>query len=224
MKAFSDTMSARSSQRDFNKSTIKTTIADDEDVQPLPELLPVSCGYFKNILLKILLKQRKQVIKYLLLDTQGRTFDQLLKYLRYHSLADLLMELMHLSVVYQQSPSVGATSEVYGPDADKEGSSLADGDDDNDDNKLLKNMPKMTGEQAQMFRVLQEKKLMVVNSLVGILSYKNRGNLEDSLNATYILIEMVELEKTFEIFMRNDAEVVGTMIELAVDCSNSFNQ
>jgi len=34
------------------------------------------------------------VIKYLLLDTEGRTFDQLLKYIRYHSLADLLMELM----------------------------------------------------------------------------------------------------------------------------------
>lgn len=100
IRAFSETMSSRDSQRDFNKSAIKNTIADDEDVQPLPELLPVSCGYFKNILLKILLKQRKQVIKYLLLDTQGRTFDQLLKYIRYHSLADLLMELMQLSVVY----------------------------------------------------------------------------------------------------------------------------
>ena len=149
-------MSSRSSQRDFNKSAIKNTIADDEDVQPLPELLPVSCGYFKNILLKILLKQRKQVIKYLLLDTQGRTFDQLLKYIRYHSLADLLMELMQLSVVYQQSPVVGASSSVYEADgADKEGSSLVDdGDENNDDNKLLKNMPKMTGEQATMYRVL----------------------------------------------------------------------
>lgn len=75
-----------------------------------------------------------------------------------------------------------------------------------------------------MFRVLQEKKLMIVHHLIGILSYKNRGDLEDSLNATYILIEMVELEKTFEIFMRNDAEIVGTIIELAIDCSNSFNQ
>ena len=93
-------MSSRSSARDFNQSALKNTITDSEDVQPLPELLPVSCGYFKNILLKVLLKQRKQVIKYLLLDTQGRTFDQLLKYIRYHSLADLLMELMQLSVVY----------------------------------------------------------------------------------------------------------------------------
>lgn len=102
IREYSETQSARSSQRDFNKSAIKETVAKDANVQPLPELLPVSCGYFKNILLKILLKQRKQVIKYLLLDTEGRTFDQLLKYVRYHSLADLLMELMQLSVVYQQ--------------------------------------------------------------------------------------------------------------------------
>ena len=87
-------MSSRSSQRDFNSSAIKETVARDPNVQPVPELLPVSCGYFKNILLKTLLKQRKQIIKYILLDTEGRTFDQLLKYIRYHSLADLLMELM----------------------------------------------------------------------------------------------------------------------------------
>lgn len=116
MADFSETMSSRSSRRDFNTSAIKSS-AVNEDVQPLPELLPVSCGYFKNILLKILLKQRKQVIKYLLLDTQGRTFDQLLKYVRYHSLADLLMELMQLSVVYQQSPVVGGAAQVYEDDA-----------------------------------------------------------------------------------------------------------
>lgn len=57
------------------------------------------------------------MIKYLLLDTQGRTFDQLLKYVSYHSLADLLMELMQLSVVYQQSPVVGGASQVYDADA-----------------------------------------------------------------------------------------------------------
>ena len=91
------------------------------------------------------------MIKYLLLDTEGRTFDQLLKYIRYHSLADLLMELMQLSVVYQQSADVGGASSVYDTDGgtEKEGSSLVDDDDDkNDENKLMKNVPKMTGEQA----------------------------------------------------------------------------
>lgn len=65
---------------------------------------------------------------------------------------------------------------------------------------------------------------MVINGLIGILSYRNRDNMEDSLNATQILIEMVELEKTFDIFMMNGAEKVGTILELAVDCSNDFNQ
>ena len=220
MADFSETMSSRSSRRDFNTSAIKSSTVN-EDVQPLPDLLPVSCGYFKNILLKILLKQRKQVIKYLLLDTQGRTFDQLLKYIRYHSLADLLMELMQLSVVYQQSPVVGGAGQVYEADgADQgEGGKGEDGDEDS----LLKNMPKMTGEQAQMYKILQDKKHMVISGLIGTLSYRNTDNLEDSLNATQILIEMVELEKTFEIFMMNGAEKVGNIMELAVDCTNSFN-
>ena len=216
-------MSSRSSTtRDFNKSAIKNTIVDSEDVQPLPELLPVSCGYFKNILLKILLKQRKQVIKYLLLDTQGRTFDQLLKYISYHSLADLLMELMQLSVVYQQTPVVGAASTVYDSETGTQatGSSLVDDDDDENGRQPSK----MTGEQAQMFKVLRDKKHMVVNGLIGTLSYRNRGNMEDSLNATQILIELIELEKTFEIFMVNGAEKVGQIMELAVDCSNHHNQ
>ena len=65
---------------------------------------------------------------------------------------------------------------------------------------------------------------MVVDGLLASLSHHNRNNLEDSLNATTILIELVEVERTFELFMLNKAEKVGTIIELATDCSNSFNQ
>lgn len=75
-----------------------------------------------------------------------------------------------------------------------------------------------------MYKVLQEKKSMVVDGLLSILSYKNQDNLEDSLNATAILIELIEMEKTFELFMANDAEKVGSVMELAVDCFNQFNQ
>lgn len=172
------------------------------------------------------------MLKYLLLDTQGRTFDQLLKYIRYHSLADLLMELMQLSVVYQHAASaVGAASQVFeesnkdGSDGDKTGENgegaAADGKDE--DNILKKQAPNMSGEQAQMYRILQRKKVMVVDGLLSTLSYKNRSNLDDSINATEILIELVEIEKTFDIFMMNKADKVGTIMELAVDCSNSFN-
>lgn len=40
----------------------------------------------------------------------------------------------------------------------------------------------------------------------------------------YILIEMVEVEKTFELFVGNDAGIVADIIELAVDPENEFNQ
>ena len=75
-----------------------------------------------------------------------------------------------------------------------------------------------------MYKVLQEKKLFVIGSLINVLGHRNQNDIEDSLNATQILIEMVELEKTFEIFMMDGAEKVGAIIELAVDCSNQHNQ
>ena len=71
-----------------------------------------------------------------------------------------------------------------------------------------------------MYRILQQKKVMVVDGLLGVLSHKNRSNMDDSINATEILIELVEIEKTFDIFMMNKGEKVGTIMELAVDCSN----
>jgi len=88
----------------------------------------------------------------------------------------------------------------------------------------MKQAPNMSGEQAQMYRILQQKKVMVVDGLLSVLSHKNRSNVDDSINATEILIELVEIEKTFDIFMMNKADKVGTIMELAVDCSNSFNQ
>ena len=139
------------------------------------------------------------------------------------------MELMQLNVVYQQASTTGAASQVFesdqnkdDADGDKAGANGTDGKDE--DNILLKQQPNISGEQAQMFKVLQQKKVMVIDGLLGTLSYKNQSNLEDSINATEILIELVEIEKTFEIFMMNKAEKVGMIMELAVDCSNSFNQ
>jgi len=34
---------------------------------------------------------------------------------------------------------------------------------------------------------------------------------------------LVETEKIFEIFMEDEAKRVGRLIDLAIDCSNSFN-
>jgi hypothetical protein len=42
-----------------------------------PTLLQVSCGYFKNIVLKVLFKQKNALMKYLLIETNGVIFDKL---------------------------------------------------------------------------------------------------------------------------------------------------
>ena len=81
----------------------------------------------------------------------------------------------------------------------------------------------MTDEQSEMHNCLQRKKEFVVSSLIQLMNHRNRDSIEDSLNAMYILIEMVEVEKTFDIFMVNDGDKIGEIIELAVDCENEFN-
>jgi hypothetical protein len=39
-----------------------------------------------------------------------------------------------------------------------------------------------------------------------------------------VLIELIEIEKTFELFFANDSAFIRKIVELAIDPSNSFNQ
>lgn len=75
-----------------------------------------------------------------------------------------------------------------------------------------------------MKTLLETKKIMVVKKLIKTLSHKNRDDQEASLNARSVLIDLIETEKTFEIFMQNNADLVNQMVELAADPSNQFNQ
>jgi Mg/Co/Ni transporter MgtE len=75
-----------------------------------------------------------------------------------------------------------------------------------------------------MKTLLEQKKIMVVKELIKTMSHKNFADQEASLNARSVLIDLIESEKTFEIFMNNDAELIGKIIELAADPSNQFNQ
>ena len=59
-----------------------------------PELLPVSCGYFFNIVRMLLMKQRKVMLRYILVHSKGKPFDRLVRFIKYHSLSDLLIEMM----------------------------------------------------------------------------------------------------------------------------------
>ena len=59
------------------------------------------------------MKQRKVMLRYILLHAQGKPFDWLVKYIKYHSLSDLLMELMQLTVAYQESPGQSALMQNF---------------------------------------------------------------------------------------------------------------
>ena len=57
-----------------------------------------------------------------------------------------------------------------------------------------------------------------------VMSHKNLKDIEASLNACSVLIELIETEKTFQIFLSKNGELTRLLLSLAVDPSNSFNQ
>lgn len=69
---------------------------DESKQSDKPQLLPVSCSYFFNIVRTLLLKSRKNVLKYILIDTEGKIFDKLVENIQHHSLSNLLIELMQI--------------------------------------------------------------------------------------------------------------------------------
>ena len=81
----------------------------------------------------------------------------------------------------------------------------------------------LTPDQLYMKQILATKKSMVINELIAKLGYKNRDDMESSLNAKSVLIDLIETEKTFELFLENDCEKVSKLFELALDPSNYFN-
>jgi len=73
------------------------------------------------------------ILKYILLDTSGRTFDRLLKYIKYHSLSDLLVELMQVNLMFQlQKPAV---AEEEKPVKEEKSSLLDDNEPKNGDSE-----------------------------------------------------------------------------------------
>ena len=74
-----------------------------------------------------------------------------------------------------------------------------------------------------MHEILHEKKRHVVRELILTLGHRNREDLEASLNASTVLIDLIEMDKTFQIFLENDSEFIKQMVELAIDASNAIN-
>ena len=74
-----------------------------------------------------------------------------------------------------------------------------------------------------MKTILMQKKMLVIKDLVSSLSHKNKDNTESAMNASAVLIELIENEKTMELFLEKDAQPVSDMMELAIDPSNYSN-
>lgn len=64
------------------------------------------------------------MLRYMLITTGGRIFDRLVQYIKYHSLSDLLLELMQLNVTYIQMSTNNSTS--VSKNSDGEGSPKSD--------------------------------------------------------------------------------------------------
>ena len=55
------------------------------------------------------------------------------------------------------------------------------------------------------------------------MSHKN-SDVEKSLNASSVLLELVKYEKTRSIFFEDESRMISQMIDLAIDPSNGANQ
>lgn len=161
------------------------------------------------------------MIKYLLLETNGRVFDRLVGYIQYHSLSDLLIEVMQLNIFIKDTVQVQNKSALEDDAPEDEENPSAESEAAVEEIKKQEE-PKL--ERHTMHEILQRKKVTVIQRLITSLSHKNRDNIEEALNASAVLIELIELEKTFEIFLDNKAELLGRIMELAADPSNKFNQ
>lgn len=104
------------------------------------------------------MKQRKMMVRYILFQTKGEIFDKLVNYIHYHSLSDLLVELMQIKIPNDEKKE--------GPDGTEvKKSSLQDDDDDDGDSedsssKSLKG--EVLDENSEMSRILSKKKSIVV--------------------------------------------------------------
>ena len=147
-----------------------------EDADPLPIL----CGYFHKIMDQLLLKQKQNILTYLLIEQNGKIFNALLDKLQHHSLAMILIKLLEVQIQ---------------PESRKKES--WDGSDNSDFEDKEEAEPELTIEQKLMVQVLKDKTNMVVNFLIDQLSDKNQDDIHMTLNAFSVLQEFCENETLF---------------------------
>lgn len=154
-------------------------------------LLPVSCGYFLNIVRQLMSKQRKPTLRYILLEAKGSLFDNLANNVSHHSLSDLLIELMQVNFPMFIVKSDDPENEEYRGEEESDATMASAKREMRQD---------LTEDQKLMLSRLQEKKEQVLSRLIKNLSHYNSSNVEDSLNSMSVLSELIEIERSFELF------------------------
>ena len=75
-------------------------------------MLPVLCGYFNKIFVSLLGKEKQTTLEYLLLKRDGVILDGLLKHIRHHSLALLLIELLQIQIKPETTKEIKGSARI----------------------------------------------------------------------------------------------------------------
>jgi hypothetical protein len=131
-----------------------------------------------NIVRQLMSKHRKPTLRYMLLEAKGLIFDKLIDYIDIHSLSDLLVELMQINFpIYQQKADESMDTTIS--------------------EQILRT--DLTEDQITMIQRLQQKKELVINKLIKKLSHSNYNNIEEALNSSLVLVDLIATEKSFEL-------------------------
>ena len=141
------------------------------------------------------------MLHYLFIYRQGDVYNKLLNLLQHHSLSQLLVELLQIKIVNSvNGESNRNIRDRFSSDFDDRfGRVIGNNDDDEEDKKeKVEEDPTagMTTIERKMYEVLKAKKQEVVNYLIRQLTSSNK-DLEQSLNAHSILLEMADNDQTY---------------------------
>ena len=152
---------------------------------------------------QLLLKQKHNLLTYLLVEQNGKIFDGLLKHLQHHSLAMFLIKLLEVQI-QPESKKVSWDGSDSGENENEEAE------------------PELTVEQKHMAQILKDKTTMVVNHLIDALSEKNQDDIHMTLNAFYLLQEFCDNETLYQLLIEEKtfARIVAVCGQLDTNRQN----
>jgi hypothetical protein len=151
----------------------------------------ILCGYFNKIITALLQKQKGKTLEFLLLVQRGKIFDNLISHLQHFSLANLMLTLLGLKFFIEDYAGFGTNNTTSR-------TSLLDWDNNSESDEGAQQTAASTERTAaneaeaeerynEMMKVLNEKKVYVVTTLLKQMSKENPDDLEKTLNASSIL-------------------------------------